>query len=204
MADDGGGGGLPPLPKRWESQLEGVDAVWPHTSVGSLPAMKYSCTLCGQEEFASWPDFGSIISAITPGGGSKSAVFLYCGRATARFMNSAQMGAADALPERPRSRLSSKPTHTTQSRFEVNPANQPSREVPVLPAASAVKPMERTLTPVPRLMTSSMMLVVRKATRGSSTARVRGAAVSSTVPSAASTLRRKSGSARKPLVANGV
>src|SRR5271156_3382590 len=200
----GGGGGSVPLPNGYETLFEADPACWPHTSVGSLPAMKYSWTDCGQLELAKSPVFGSIISAITPGGGSKSSVILYCGRAVARFMNSAQTGAADALPERPRSRLSSNPTQTTQSRFEVNPANQPSREVPVLPAAVGVKPKERTVTPVPRLMTSSMMLVVRKATRGSSTARVRGAAVSSTVPSAARTLRRKSGSARKPLVAKGV
>src|ERR1700683_366175 len=158
--------------------------------------MKYSCTDCGQLELASSPDFGSIISAITPGGGSNSSVILYCGRATERFMNSGQMGAADALPERPRSRLSSNPTQTTQSKFEVNPANQPSRDVPVLPAASAVKPMERTVTPVPRLITSSIKLVTRKASGETRTPRVRGPADSSTLPSAASTLRRNSGSER--------
>jgi len=36
--------------------------------------------------------------------------------------------------------LSSKPIQMTQTRFEVNPANQPSREVPVLPAAGSVNP----------------------------------------------------------------
>ena len=51
----------------------------------------------------------------------------------------------------------------------MKPANQPSRDVPVLPAATGVKPIERTVTPVPLLITSSIRLVVRYATRGSST-----------------------------------
>src|ERR1700722_16625962 len=98
--------------------------------------MKYSCTDCGQVELASSPVFGSIISGMRPGGGWKFSFILYCGKPVARFMNSAQTGAAEALPERPRSRLSSNPIQTTQSRFEVKPANQPSREVPVFPAAT--------------------------------------------------------------------
>src|ERR1700677_1898315 len=200
----GGGFGLPPLPKRCESQLPCAEAPWPQTSVGSLPAMKYSWTDCAHDELASWPLCGSIVTCKTPSGWSKSTGFLYSGSVTARFMNSAQIGAAEALPERPRSRLSSNPTHTTQSRFDVKPANQPSRDVPVFPAAIGVNPIERTVTPVPRLITSFMMLVVRYATRGSSTTRLRGAVVSSSVPSAAITLRKYSGSARLPLLANAV
>ena len=62
----------------------------------------------------------------------------------ARFINSVQMGSADLAPSRLSSRLSSKPTQTTQRRSEVKPAHQPSREVPVLPAAGRRKPRERT------------------------------------------------------------
>src|ERR1041385_7485372 len=43
-------------------------------------------------------------------------------------MNSAQIGSALCAPSNLKSRLSSKPTHTTQINFEVKPANQPSRD----------------------------------------------------------------------------
>src|ERR1700752_2432340 len=131
-----------------------------------------------------------MASWITPGGGSKFSVFTYAGSFTARFMKSAQIGAAVWLPERPRSRLSSNPIQITQRRFDVNPANQPSGEVPVFPAAGAVNPSERTEAPVPRLSTSSIKLVVRYATRGSRTGRVFGESDSSTLPSEPTTLRR--------------
>src|SRR6266436_2562235 len=72
----------------------------------------------------------------TPSGIAKSFTSRYCARAVARVMKSAQIGAATAPPGSPRSRLSSKPIQITQSRFEVKPANHPSREVPVLPAAA--------------------------------------------------------------------
>src|SRR5580704_13395106 len=200
------GGGVPFLPKRCDSQFPWArcPACNSQSCVGSLPETKYSVTDCGQVAVASWPLWGSIFSSMTPGGGAKGWVLRYCGNATARFMNSAQTGAADALPDNSRSRLSSNPIQTTHSRFEVNPTKQPSREVPVFPAAGAENPIERTVTPVPRLITSSMRLVTRYATRESSTPRVRGPADSSTLPSAASTLRRNSGSERKPLVANAV
>ena len=79
----------------------------------------------------------------------------------ARFMNSVQMGSAECAPSISSSRLSSKPTQTMQSRSEVKPANQPSCEVPVLPAAGTVKPRERTPAAVPVRMTSSSMLTTR-------------------------------------------
>ena len=62
-------------------------------------------------------------------------------------MNSAHMGAAEWAPSRSRSRLSSKPTQTMQSSSEVYPANQPSCEVPVLPAAGAFELYSRGCRP---------------------------------------------------------
>ena len=53
------------------------------------------------------------------------------------------------------SRSSSYPTQATASRLEVKPANQPSCEVPVLPAAGNVNPRDRAPAPVPLLMTLS-------------------------------------------------
>src|SRR5207253_9311236 len=53
-----------------------------------------------------------------------------------------------SAPSRLRSRLSSKPIHTTHRSSLVNPANQPSRDVPVLPAAGRVNPFDRTPAPV--------------------------------------------------------
>ncbi len=64
-------------------------------------------------------------------------------------MNSVQMGSADAAPSSFSSRLSSNPTQTTHSNREVNPANHPSCEVPVLPAAGTLKPRARAPAAVP-------------------------------------------------------
>ena len=94
-------------------------------------------------------------------------------------MKSAQIGASAMPPVRPRSRLSSKPTQMTQTRLLVKPANQPSREVPVFPAAGSVKPRARTPAAVPWFMTSFIRLVTRKVTRGSRTFLVCGVAFSS-------------------------
>src|SRR5882762_4353285 len=77
---------------------------------------------------------------VTPSGMVKSFTSRYCASEVARIMKSAQMGAATTPPVNPMSRLSSKPIQITQRRLEVNPANHPSREVPVLPAAGSVNP----------------------------------------------------------------
>ena len=45
--------------------------------------------------------------------------------------------------------------------LEVKPANQPSCEVPVLPAAGSAKPRERTAAAVPARITSSIMFTIR-------------------------------------------
>ena len=63
--------------------------------------------------------------------------------ASARFMNCVQIGSAACAPDSPTGWLSSKPTQTTVRSSGVKPTNQASRRslvVPVLPAASSVKP----------------------------------------------------------------
>ena len=70
--------------------------------------------------------------------------------ASARVMNAVQMGSAAVAPLSPSGWLSSSPTHTTVTSSGVNPTNHASRRslvVPVLPAASGVKPAARALTP---------------------------------------------------------
>src|ERR1700733_16102363 len=120
-------------------------------SVGSVPAMKTSSRVVGHCGVASCSDCGSIATCTTPDGDSNAFVSLYSGSATACFMKSPQIGAAAMVPESPRSRLSSKPTQITHTRFDVNPANKPSHDVHVFPAAGGVKPIARTDAPVPRL-----------------------------------------------------
>src|SRR5713226_5791576 len=102
-------------------------------------------------------------------------------------MKSAQIGAAVDPPARPRSRLSSKPIQITQTRLLVNPANQPSREVPVFPAAGKVNPLARTCAPVPLFKTSFRMLSTRYVTRGSRASFVVGPYFSSEFPPALTT-----------------
>ena len=73
---------------------------------------------------------------------------------------SIQIGSAALEPSKSRSLLSSIPIHTTQSSSEVKPANQPSRDVPVLPAAGTLKPAAaRAPAAVPLRITSCIMLV---------------------------------------------
>src|SRR5258708_36539136 len=93
-------------------------------------------------------------------------------------MHSAQTGAAVAPAVSPISRLSSNPIQITVTRFEVNPANQPSREAPVFPAAGNVNPRALTLAPVPLFKTSFIQLRPRHAPRGSSTPSVPEAGLS--------------------------
>src|SRR4029077_6598902 len=114
-----------------------------------------------QLDVANCDDSGSIITACTPCGISKSLTSLYAGNSVAFFMNSAQIGAAVAPPASPRSRLSSNPIQITVTRFEVYPANQPSRDVPVFPAAGNENPRARTVAPVPLFKTSINKLVTR-------------------------------------------
>src|SRR5213593_966123 len=81
-------------------------------------------------------------------------------------MKSAQIGSADAAPVKPNCEPSSKPTQTTQTRFGVYPANQPSREVPVFPATLNLNPRARIGAAVPRFTTSFMNEVITYATSG--------------------------------------
>src|SRR4030095_9190831 len=116
-------------------------------------------------------------------------------------MNSAQIGAAVCPPANPRSRLSSKPIQITVTRFDVKPENQPSREVPVFPAAGKLNPRARTVAPVPLFNTSFNRLVTKYATRGSSTLCVSGVVFSSIVPLELTTSCRNCGSPPPPLSA---
>src|SRR5437867_8111709 len=84
-------------------------------------------------------------------------------------MKSAQIGSADAAPVKPNCEPSSKPTQTTQTRFGVYPANQPSRDVPVLPATLNLNPRARIGAAVPRFTTSFMKDVMTYATSGRKT-----------------------------------
>ena len=86
----------------------------------------------------------------------------------ARSMKSAQTGAVRSAARYSEIAIVVKPDPNYVSKFEVYPANQPSREVPVFPAAGSVKPRARTPAPVPLFRTSLRRLVTRKATRGSS------------------------------------
>src|SRR5579863_4434630 len=123
--------------------------------------MKTSSRVTGHSGVASCKVSESILTVTIPGGGRKVSVSLYAGNVTARFINSVQMGAAEDPPANPKSRLSSNPTHTTHNKFEVYPANHPSFDVPVFPAAGVVNPIARTEAPVPRLITSSITLVTK-------------------------------------------
>src|SRR2546430_15040487 len=84
-------------------------------------------------------------------------------------MKSDQIGRAEAAPVKPNCDPSSNPTQTTQTRFGVKPANQPSRDVPVLPPTLNLKPRARSGAPVPRLTTSFINEVMTKAISGRST-----------------------------------
>ena len=94
--------------------------------------------------------------------------------ASARFMNSTQIGSAACAPLKPTGWLSSKPTQTTVSSSGVKPTNHASRRslvVPVLPAASSVNPAARTPAPVPSLITLRIMFVTRNVVSGRATSR---------------------------------
>src|ERR1019366_7481087 len=91
--------------------------------VGCVPSMKTSCREDGHSGVASCNVSGSIATETIPRGGRKVSVLLYAGSTTARFMNSVQIGAAEDPPVKPKSWLSSKPTHTTHNKFDVYPAN---------------------------------------------------------------------------------
>src|SRR5262245_52113010 len=89
--------------------------------------------------------------------------------ASAFFMNEVQIGSAACAPLRPSGWLLSRPTHTTVSSSGVKPTNHASRRslvVPVLPAASSVKPFARAPAAVPSLRTLRIMLVTRNVVDG--------------------------------------
>src|SRR5712691_8465210 len=80
---------------------------------------------------------------------------------SATLMKSDQIGSAEAAPVKPNCDPSSNPTQTTQTRLGVKPANQPSRDVPVLPATLNLKPRARIGAPFPVVTRSMAIGVVR-------------------------------------------
>src|SRR5258705_6314797 len=113
-----------------------------------------------------------MITDCTPSGIVKSLTSRYWARDVARVMKSAQIGAATAPPGSPRSRLSSKPIQITQRRLEVNPENQPSREVPVFPAAGWADPPARAPPPAALVWEDFYKLSTSKAGRGATRRRL--------------------------------
>src|SRR5207247_9980670 len=129
---------------------------------GAVPAMKASSNVFSQEGFARSRLSASMRTNSTPDGFEKYILSGSDGyNCVALIMNSVQMGNADRAPSRLRSRLSSYPTQAMARRSFVYPANHPSREVPVLPAAGNVKPRPRTPMPVPELITPCIRYVMR-------------------------------------------
>src|SRR5450432_713803 len=86
---------------------------------GSVPAMNTSGRELGQAGVDGIPDSGSTSTETIPVGALNGFVSRYSRYPSARFMNSAQIGAAECAPSRLSSLLSSNPTHTTQSSSEV-------------------------------------------------------------------------------------
>src|SRR5262249_15946880 len=95
-----------------------------HISTGCVPCTQYSGRTLGHPAVASWPDAGSVCTLTIPAGAWNSVTFRYSRCSCARFMNSAHTGRAECAPSSFSSRLSSKPTHTTQISLDVKPANQ--------------------------------------------------------------------------------
>ena len=160
-----GGFGEPP-PKMCERKdPEAVAGPCPPCSsqscVGSDPATYTSSRVVGQLGVATCRDSGSITVESMPSGFSNGPAFRYPGSLVALIIKSAQIGATATPPVRPKSWLSSKPTQITQTRSVVKPENQPSRDVPVFPAAGRVNPFCRTAAPVPLLSTSCSTLSTR-------------------------------------------
>ena len=120
-----------------------------HWTVGSVPSIKTSERTLGQKGLASWPLSAQTSAALIPAMAWNDLTSRYGWSCAARFMNSVQIGNAERAPSNLYSPLSSKPTQTTHSSSLVKPANHPSWEVPVLPAAGSVKPRVRTPAPVP-------------------------------------------------------
>ena len=121
----------------------------------------------GQSGVASLPVCASMSTKVMPSGTANGTL---ARPASALFMNCVQIGSAACAPLRPTGWLSSKPTQTTVSSSGVKPTNQASRRslvVPVLPAASSVKPVARALAAVPSFSTLRIMLVTRNVVSGS-------------------------------------
>src|SRR5258705_10785188 len=116
-----------------------VSSIW----LGPVPLMNSSVRFSVSPGTEGSPVFGFISTCAKPGGISQSPSHSGCS-VNATCIKSDQIGSAEFAPVKPNCEPSSKPTQTAQTRLGVNPANQPSREVPVLPATFAFKPRART------------------------------------------------------------
>src|SRR5512147_1484388 len=105
--------------------------------------MKYSVLFSVSPGAVSSPVLGLISTASTPAGISQSPSHSGCSF-NAYCIKSDQIGNAEFAPVKPSCEPSSNPTQTAQTRLGVNPANHPSRDVPVLPANTALRPRART------------------------------------------------------------
>src|SRR5262249_48265523 len=142
-----------------------------HASRGSVPLMNASVITLGHRGPASLPVSASMSMNVMPSGTSNGTL---ARPASAVRMNYVQIGSAARAPLSPTGRLSSKPTQTTVSSSGVKPANHASRRslvVPVLPAASSVKPIDRAAAAVPSFSTLRIMFVTRNVVSGRATGR---------------------------------
>src|SRR4029453_17709566 len=108
----------------------------------------------GQLGPASSPVSGSILTVTISDGFGKLVPPRLGRRSTADLMKSINAGSAASAPVSPNCLLSSNTIKTAQTRFGVKPTNQPSREVPVLPATAIFLKMPLARRAVPRLITS--------------------------------------------------
>src|SRR6185369_12296168 len=123
---------------------------------------------------------------------------------SAALMKSPQIGKADAAPVSPSCDPSSNPTQTTQTKSGVNPANQPSRDVPVLPATLYLNPRARKGAPVPRFTTSFMNDVMTYAIGGRRTSFFCAAGCATVMPLPVVMRVIAIGVVRMPLLANAL
>src|SRR5260370_41980228 len=121
---------------------------------------------------------------------------------SATLIKSDQIGSADAAPVNPNCDPSSNPTQTTQTRLGVKPANQASRDLPVLPATLNLKPRARIGAPVPRLTTSFINEVITYAISGRSTSFFCAVGLAIVVPFPVVTRSIAIGVVRVPFAAN--
>src|SRR6266851_1363367 len=89
----------PPRPKSFWMRVWGLSVIWLQLFGGAVPSRKAAeKELPGQEASARRLVVLSMRTVVTPSGAEKGLTSEYCGSLMARFMNSAQMGAAARAP----------------------------------------------------------------------------------------------------------